>query len=637
MTGHELRGRLAGLHESMPDWVEEFLGARGLAWEQLERGELWERELPFSGLHELQQYIILSDPVRFAECVFVELQTAGQPPWRLWDYQKVSARYRANTLHQCGAEVGKTREIVLLHVWEAIASRGDSLIGAALDGHLELIWREIIGQAQVNPWLKAQIDFSRTHVKPYRDLVFTNGNTIFFRPSGVDGSAFRGVHVGGRISLDEAPKVKSSQALGNFTSRATPGAEVRLYGTPDGDRDCPFYKLCSVTPEVDPHQPPPTRDGESEEGDLVYVKFRWSKELQPAPFWSSARERQYLVDYGGRDSSEYQQNVLGHWGDPAATVFPWQRLAACLRYLSEYVVVKILHDDGDGQVYFEASRLNAAYEIRSALGDEAGSTPTEPLTRFFSDVVPKGEFAAADRDALVDRWEETLRPLVGSLSGLPVAAGVDYGSTDDPTEILIGQPVGDQRLRLVARVQLKRFDYEQQEGVIRALQRILGIQFGWGGDSTGVGSAIEHYLQRPLTTDEGWEYLDYTGIVFNATTIDRDPETGEPLTDPENPDRPRKVSWKELGTRLLETAVQRQFWEIPYDPDFMLEWSSHTARILPSGRRQFAGKNDHTIDASRCLALRLYLLRLGELSVAPMEVGVLPSGRRPSATLMEDF
>lgn len=639
MTGGELRGRLAGVHEEMPLWVADFLGARGLTWQQLERGELWSRpgeppgELPFADVRQLQQYLILADPVRFAECCFVELQKPGRPPWRLWDYQKASARYRGNTLHQCAAEVGKTREIVILHLWEALTSRGDSLIAAALDGHLALIWREIWGQAQANPWLGAQVDWRLTHVKPYRDFVLSNGNTIFLRPVGIDGSALRGVHVDGRASMDEATKVKSDEAFGNFFSRATPGAEVRLYSTPDGDRECPFYHLCSRQQEVDPLSPPPpaARGAGGDPAERTYAKYRWSKDMQPAPFWTPERELQFVEEYGGRDSSTYQQNVLGHWGDPAATVFPWQRLSACLRYVPDYVVVKLLLD-GD-QLYVEAWRLNPAYQVRAALGDEAGQEMAAPLVRFHADRRPAGELTGAgDRRALVDRWEELLRPLVAHLAGRALAGGNDYGSVNDPTEIFFGEPIGDVT-RIVARVQLKRFDYEQQEAAIRALNRILRPRHGWAGDSTGVGSAIEHYLARPL----GEERMDYTGIVFNATTIDRDERTGEPLLDPEDSTRERRVSWKELGTRLLEAAVQRQRWELPYDPDIVLQWSSHTAKLLASGRRQFAHTNDHTIDANRALALRLYLLRVGELGSPPLEFAVPAGSRRASFALQEAF
>lgn len=641
MSARELRRSLGGIHEEMPDWVEEFLAARGFAWQQLERGELWGGRLPFAGLPELQQFLVMADPVRFAECVFVELEEDGQPPWRLWPYQKVSARYRSNTLHQCGAEVGKTREIVILHLWEAVTARGNSLIGAALDGHLDLIWREIIGQAKVNPWLDAQVDWERTHVKPYKDLVLANGNTIFFRPAGTDGSAFRGVHVRRRASLDEAPKVKSKEAMGNFFSRCKPGAEIRLYGTPDGDRDCEFYQLCVRHQEVDPMAPPPlptgTRDEPVDPYERSYAKFRWAKTLQPAPYWSDARERQLIEEYSGRDSSEFQQNVLGHWGDPAQTVFPWSRLSACLRYIPDAIIVKLLVDDATGQLYADAYRLSPAYQVKSALGDESGEATTDPLVRFFNDQLPVSSFpAGGDRKLeLVDRWEAYLRPLVAPVAaaGRSLVCGVDYGaSVSEPTEIFAAEVIGE-LTRVLLRVQLKRFDYDQQECVIRALQRILAPCWGWAGDSTGNGSVVEHYLQHPL----GLELVDYTGVVFNATTLDLDPATGQPLHDADDPEKVRKVTWKEKATQLLEADLQRQRLELPYDPDVMVQWSSHTATILASGRRQFAHLHDHTIDAVRCLELRLYLLRVVAAGAPPLEFAVPPGARRPSSTLGDAF
>ena len=130
--------------------------------------------------------------------------------------------------------------------------RGDQLLCASQDGHLESIYIEILHQLRATPHLAAQIDWDRSRVKPYRVLVARNGNRLEMRPAGYDGEALRGLHVGLAAYFDEAAKVKNPRCFDEFFRAVKPGAETRIYSTPDGDR--------SVRPP--PRPPPPPRRAE---------------------------------------------------------------------------------------------------------------------------------------------------------------------------------------------------------------------------------------------------------------------------------------------------------------------------------------------------------------------------------------
>ena len=100
---------------------------------------------------QTEDYLINRDPVLWAERHLIEKDSKLN--WRLFDYQKSSARYRGNTIHQCGSETGKTREIVLLSLWMDIVYGGDGLTAAPQDGNLLEIYDLMLYQLQNGPHL----------------------------------------------------------------------------------------------------------------------------------------------------------------------------------------------------------------------------------------------------------------------------------------------------------------------------------------------------------------------------------------------------------------------------------------------------------------------------------------------------
>ncbi len=611
--------RLAQVHEDLPAWVDHFLETRGLAWRALETGGLWSSPaLPFENLDQLIQFLILEDPVAFAECLFHERKTRGHPPWRFFPYQRVSLRTPGHTVHQCGAEVGKTREIAALAVWALVTGRGQGLpgevlIAGALEGHLDPLHREILWQLQHSPWLSRHVAWDACRVKPYRTLELRNGNLCHFRPVGYDGAALRSLHVNLLLLGDEWAKVALPEAHGNFDSRAEPECWIRVYSTPDGNRSSPFFQLCESTPRVDPQTgPPPGRDWREP------VRFVWPKTLMPAPFWSPERERFYLGRYGGRESQLYRQNVFGEHGDPAGSVFPWPLVEPCLAYLPEFLGLHLTLDSATRTLHLEAQRLCRGYRLGARPGDEdhGARDPEPPTATILSRAYELGNFdPAAALAAVLPRFEGRL------------VAGADLGSVNDPTEIWFGRCQG-QTTRFLCRLTLSACDYPLQAKIVRALDQVLRPELGWGVDATGAGLALAQLLTDP---DSG-PPLDLSGYVLNRKVTDEDPATGAPRLD--GAGQPIRVSLLELGTLLLEHAIHDRKTELPYDPALMLEFQGLIARATREGRA-FEGR-DHVITALRCALLRRRD-QLQGTSRPPVAVHVPQSSARRLAARLEGF
>lgn len=726
--------RLTLLHPDLERQIDQWLRRSRYSWRQLLEGEIAVDGHSVT-LDELQVFLIDEDPAIWAECYLLERTgpRAGLP-WELWPYQRASMRYRGNTVHECGAEVGKTREIIALHLWQLLTQRGDWLIGAAQDGHLDSIWDELMWQVDATPALAGAIDRDKTRVKPYKKLGARNGNLGHLRPAGHDGEAFRGIHVGGRISLDEAAKIKARRVFDELYRAAMPGCEIRIYSTPDGDRTSRFFELCqasslappelvpvpastmaaaslddqaaptATTPQHQPqhpqhppqHQhphhpassvaatepaptsapasaltkPPAAPQAQQSHADALpsaapsevaqrvesprstspgstvagapqvrrFLRFRWPKTLMPAPFWSPTRRAEYLEQYGGIDSPGYQQNVLGNWGDASGAIFPWEQFAPRCVYVREYVRAAILWDASSGRYLVTADRLNPAYEPGARLGDDLdpeAATRPQPLLALCDEEIPARE---ADILPLLGRlFAHTLADL-GGAAGVHLVGGIDVGSTDDPTEILFEQAVGERR-RIVARLTLKRHDLPRQRDAILALDHLFRPSLGWGIDSGGIGSGLEHALCEGNIVAGEWRSLAdrITGVVFNARRADVDESTGDALLDPST-GRERTVGYKELGTRLLESAIQRARVDYPRDPDILRQYPNQVARrVSANGERQIPRQEDHVVDADRVARIRLYELDHGPGREAPISYAVPGGARRTFGTAFDDM
>lgn len=550
-------------------------------WQQLSRSEV---PRPFRTLDEFQLACICADPVLWAR-FFLRNPDDPDLPWTLWDYQVESARYSGNTLHECGAEVGKTREIIAYVLHKACTiERGSGIITAPMFTHLIEIVDAILEQLDLNPELQRALVIHRKY--PHHHMRFSNGFKIDFRPAGYDGEALRGVHVKTFAIMDEAAKVKNPDIFKEFWRATKPGCSHKIYSTPDGDRSTVFFRLCQKADGKTLEEEDPA-ERLLKGKDLTFKKFHWSKELMPAPFWSPERRRFYIDQYGGEDSPGYQQNVLGNWGDPENSVFPWYQFQRLLKDIPEYRCLKILVDDSQGEV----SIFGVSYQ-RSAISGQL-EVPQEQIL-----------CDRRIRRAAFDVKAE-IKAFFSNIQGLKFL-GADLGFSQDPTEIYVKLIIGKTH-RLIARVQLKGVSYDMQAEAIDALDDIFDSgerKMGLGIDAGNAGSALQHILQnQDIYKDKGYEDR-LTGYQFGATyeAVDEDGNTiMNKFTE-----KPVKLTAKELSTDLLVKKMQRQELEYPHDPDIMLFYPNHTYRESER-HRIYKKEDDHVIDCDRALTLRIIL------------------------------
>ncbi|HEX3129019.1 MAG TPA: hypothetical protein VH394_16925, partial [Thermoanaerobaculia bacterium] len=616
------------------------------SWQALERGDLKLGDEVLN-VDRLQWWLVNADPVLWVETNLVNKPEDGGGLWQLFPYQRPSIRFRGHVVHQDGAEVGKSREIVGLLLWGCLAAeRGSVLVGSALDGDLDEIWEEVEWQLSANPFLGDSLRASTT--KPYRRLTWRNGLRVLFRPAGHDGRAYRGIHVRGWLLHDEAAKVTNPRSWAEFWRAAKPGCEIRIYSVPTGDRQCTFQRIAdnavpseSIVPADSPRlvveqllrpdltsTPEGTRNLARDLGGRTWVKFHWPKTIMPHPFWSEERRQEFVGFYGGPDEPGYVHNVLGLPGDPEYSLFPERLLKPALTWIPDYLTISFRWDARAGQLDGLSRRLNPAYPWadepdpssspspgegvlgRSGRGgqgvrasspgddDPEAEGPTDALQPYLTVLQDSLDIAGWDRwDA--DRRRQAITDLAAffiraGIAGVgDLTAGVDVGSAT-VTEILFQRRNGISD-SLVLRLHLIGWNWYAQRDFIVALDAILHPAGGWGFDATGVGRVLVDLL-APELGDR------LSGYVFNRSTPAIDPTTGEAQLDPTS-GREVMLSYKEFATQLLERRLHGRGLELPFDPEVRHLLANHTYSQSGEARR-FSKINDHLVDALRVAELR---------------------------------
>lgn len=602
------RKSLAAVHEEMPVWIDDALAARGWSWRGLEDGDY-----PLS-LQDLQWYLIHSDPVRFVECNLINRPEDGGGPWRLFDYQKASMRIEGlDVINKSGAETGKTREIVGLTTFGLTNRRGGIAVVGNAEGTLDEIWDELTYQIDRNPWLAQQLPPDGHRLKPYRKMSARNGNRLVFRPTGHDGEPLRGVHVAYLILGDECAKWASPRIWKELWRAGKPTCQFRLYSVPDGRRDTEFYRLSERAVPLDSLQDGSAGSRKAGDSPERFVLVRWQQPMKPSPYWDAERAAKMEEYYGGRHTDGYLQNVLGLDGEPASSVFPWSQLRACVLFVPDYRAIHLDHNAEEGVLELRIRRQHPGFSLDA----EAASG------RMLVEREDRVDLHSLDLETWIG---SLLPPLDGHLVG-----GWDPGQDPDPSEILFFRIVGLLKI-CVLRIQLRRFPYPDQRAVFRAAEKSLQPSFGWGLDSTGVGTVVEQEIRRELEDPER-----LSGYLWNANVEARSPQDGTPLLDPETKE-PRRISTKDQATQVLEYAVPRAQLHIPGDDDFLTQFPSHTCRISPAGKRLFDKTNDHLIDATRAAALRHFDLELGDYAGAPpVVVHTPPDNTTDAARILEAY
>lgn len=545
-------------------------------WQQIARKEY---PRPFTSLEEFQLAIICSNRLLWCQAFLREpTDPDHQQPYSFFDYQIPSLMCETSVVHQDGAEVGKTREIIALGLYFAFNNPGGSgLIGAPLQIHLDEIIDSMLEQMHTcNPFLGQSL--IRHKKQPYHQFKFSNGFKLDFRPAGFDGNAYRGVHAETFGMVDEAAKKKNKPQWTEFWRALKPSAVARIYSVPDGDRESGYYKLTMQAGGK-------KDDGDKDSSNYAWTLFRWGKDLMPPPYWTPERKRSFIELYGGEDSPGYRHNVLGEHGDPENTVFPWHQFKLCIKDIPEYRCLKVLVDTSKGEVILTGYRCD--YELGAD-----GPVPRHVLLH--EETADSTAFFELDKEGDND-FKRLIRSFFQAVPGAKRIGG-DLGFSQDPTEIYVKNIIG-KRERLVARLQIKQVTYDMQCQAVDALDDLYGEDSTLiGTDFGNAGSAVAHDLQG-LEIYAHKNYDDrLRGFMFQSTTNNVNDE-GEEITDAKT-GKPAKITLKELATDLMSKKVQRQQMEYPPDQDIIMAYTNHTCR---QGERQriYNKENDHLIDADR--------------------------------------
>lgn len=570
----ELKKQIIVPDQPFEAWLERF----DWTYHQLARNEYPGR---YENLREFQLGCICDDPVLWSR-TFLKDPDQPEKPWEFWAYQAEGIRHKGNALYKCGAEVGKTREIIAYILWKAFTiARGSGLVTAPQLTHLIEIIDAIEFQLNETPILGKSLFHHRKF--PHHQLRFNNGFTVDFRPTGHDGTALRGVHVKTFALMDEAAKAHNAKIWNEFWRARKPQCITRIYSVPDGRRDTVFYRLGNRLEKQEEQE----NHGNSIPKTLNLRIFQWAKTLMPPPFWTDSRDREYITLYGGKDSAGYQHNILGEDGDPENSVFPWEFFVKLLKDIPEYTCLKIIVDKGKSNVYVKAYKI-----VFEQNPDEDKPTPREKI--LLEEIQNLETFSVHD----------LVNSVFTSFPGTFFGCG-DFGHSPDPTEFLVKQEIGKTH-KLAARVHMKGVTYDQQAAGLDALDNIFDAgrkQMPWGTDSGNAGSAVLHNLHSQIeiagkpATYKHKKYQDRASGYQFATVYDAVNEEGEVLKDKKTGKEIRKTA-KELSTDILVQKMQKMELEYPFDPDIITFYPGHTFK-QGTKHRIFSGTDDHIIDADR--------------------------------------
>lgn len=581
-----------------PHEFDAWMAGRGWAWQALDRGDYG------IDMDAALVLYVFEDPVRWCETFLIESRTGG--PWRFFDYQKESIRaWSQDALHQDGAEVGKTREIMCLVLWGQCTSMGLTmrrpwmLIGAPQQTHLDeiiLAIEEQVGVQESGDQAKGSL-LSHFWLRPkrtphmmqrFKTIPLGQGEKpgigrVYYRPAGHDGEAFRGVHVNAFGMMDEAAKLKHKLQWSEFWRAMMPGCAKRVYSVPDGDRSTEYFRLSQqAVPSL-----PESRKG--------WRLFHWPKSVMPSPFWDDARDAQFVRDFGGRQTPGYQRNVLGEWGDAESPVWNWDVLLPNVVDVPEFRVLKLVADHSRSQLSVEVRSVALAVEKGRKIGTD---TWLEDATL---DLSPFTRASNAERRASM---RALLRQHLRGVSRGVYWAGADLGESNDPTEIIVSEELGPV-WRDVLRVSARGLPYHMQRELIFCLSEILGFLPHWGIDLGSAGTVVVKDLQ---TQDE---YADarfeetLSGFQF-SNAVDCIDESGEALTDREDDGGDEKIiraPAKHWATQCITARMQACGYAMAYDTEVLNRITNHTAR---AGTKWpiYSKKDDHEIDARRMQMLR---------------------------------
>jgi hypothetical protein len=580
--------------------AEEFdawLAARQWSWHGLDRGDYG------VDLESARILYTFEDPVRWCETFLVEPDTGEA--WRFFDYQKDSVRaFTQDVVHQDGAEVGKTREIVALVLWGQCTSMGLTvrrpwmLIGAPQQTHLDEIILAVEEQVGAHEdgsaggmllsqfWLKPK----RTpHMMQRFKTIPLDGEApgigrVYYRPAGHDGEAFRGVHVNAMLLMDEAAKLKRAVQWSEFWRSAKPGCCKRIYSVPDGDRSTEFFRLSQQALRDLP------------EGREGWRLFHWPKTVMPAPFWSPEREARLVRDFGGRHTPGYKRNVLGEWGEAENPIWSWDLILPNVQDLPDYRVMKLNVDRARREMHVEVKSIALHVEHGRKSGVEQW---LEDGTISIDALMSRND--AERREAM----RALLRTNLQAGSAGVYWAGADLGESNDPTEIWLSEQRGP-KLHDVLRIHARGMDYYMQRELIYCLSELYGFLPHWGCDLGAAGTVVVKDLQTMEAYADAHFDERMSGFQF-SNAVDCIGEDGEPLLDSAKAAAGEEVVVRAPAKHWASQAITKRLTDVgytwAYDSEALNAMTNQTCR---EGAKWpiYSKKDDHIPDARRMQMLR---------------------------------
>lgn len=539
------------------------------------------------GLTEEEAYLvsILTDPSGIELAEFCKFDpTSKDGCYRVWDFQY--PLYRNKNTYQidwCSRAIGKTQGIVMRMTGFVFSYLGqEALILAPSQNHLQPIVDKLEQEVKSTRLLREMLPKGRSDgIKhaPNFQMMFSNGTRILGRIPGLKGKNTKGIH-SIVIETDESQEFEEDTWIEILESleRTQPEAVWRAHGVSRGSRD-KFYKYTM-----------------GEDPDLPWFVHRYPAMYRPT--WCDDERREKIALYGGsQDNVDYKRNIFGDHGDVGNRLFVLSRLNNCIRVQETPWAIEY-----NDQVYYQCK-----------INDEHLRSSKQPIEHFIDP--PSNHF----NDEYIAYY-----------------AGVDFGFTNDPSELLVFGEVKVDRntsfLRLLSRIHMMRISAADQAAAIRHVFDVYGTRLRRVTlDKTGNGLPVWQELD-PEAVGTGVaqrrtpEHISHRikGYGFSEKIIvELDDRELEKREKPE--EAVIKKTIVEYGMDELRKLVDRYpdaGIELPYDKELTGEWQGaeqvYTRDETGTGVRKALKKDGglHTLDAA-ILAVSGRNLMSIEVAVAP--------------------
>lgn len=503
---------------------------------------------------ECYLWAILSDESGLDQAEFMMIDES-QPDgcFRAWPFQW--PWFRCNDpkqIDQGARSAGKSLSIKLRALAFPFVHPGQEMVITAPEGnHLDAITDKIESTYEHIRLLREMLIRGRTGIKhrPFH-VSFRNGARIMGRIPQRTGVGMKGMHPIW-LELDEGqdyPEAGWNETLETIL-RGSDFNRWRVHGVTRGVVD-KFYKFT---------QP----------------DSGWKVHWLPAmyrPNWTDEERQEKMKDYGHRDNPDYRRNILGLHGDAASPLFVFFRLMAAA--------------DHDISSDYNANEYDTISIDEAAVRDYGSILPLLKLSK--------------SHDKYQNFW-----------------IGADIGYTQAPTAIVVfaedkTTKGGDTKLRLLARIILKKVAHEDQVAAIMYLiNEYRPIAFAM--DKTGLGLPLFQDIQNHAKKDPELAHIvdRIKGYGFSEKiVVDYDDTVEIDETDPESYKKAEiKKNVLEYSSDCLRGLVDEKRLILPWDTDLLGEfqgqtWTYEKSTVDMYGRRKsFSQGSFHTLDACRMAVL----------------------------------